>query len=75
MTREYQIEGVYVQETGEDEYQVETVYLNEAVAPLALPDYSWEDASPYNASDSEGTVVATGGTAPYTYSPVSLGQV
>jgi len=39
VSREYQVEGVYVSEETDDEYQVETVYLNETTggAPAATP--------------------------------------
>jgi len=39
-----------------------------AVAPLALGDYGFENASPYDVDEVIGTVTATGGTAPYVYS-------
>jgi hypothetical protein len=32
MTRQYQIDGVYLNETGATEYQVDGVYTNETVA-------------------------------------------
>lgn len=35
MSREYQIEGVFVSETTEFEYQIETVYINETQAAAA----------------------------------------
>ena len=42
-----------------------------AAAPLTLGDYEFANASPYDLAESIGTVMATGGTAPYAYRIVS----
>lgn len=51
MSREYQIEGVYVNETTEYEYQIESIYLNEtqaAAVATAIRDVIGIGVIPFN---------------------------
>jgi len=78
MANVYDIPGFTIVETGEYVYDLPGVVVCETADspdPLTLADDTFTVTAPYEADDPVGTVAATGGTAPITYTILSQTRI